>query len=132
MAQGNVEIVRRILLEWEQGNFGGVQESFDPALHFETFMPDASENVVTRGIPEFQAFGRDWLAQWRNYRIVAEEFEEIGDDKVFVAVRQLAEGRRSGVQVDSAGYAVWTLRDGRVVALSLHYDREDARRVAGH
>jgi ketosteroid isomerase-like protein len=131
MSQENVEIVRRILTEWEHGDFRAPAKLLDPEIAFETFMPDANENVVAHGSTEFQAFTRDWLAQWRDYRIVAEEFQEVGQDKVFVSVRQIAVGRHSGVEVESAGFSVWTLQHGKVINLSLHYDRDKALKAAG-
>ena len=131
MSQENVEIVRLVLAEWERGDFRAPAKLLDPEIAFETFMPDANENVVAHGFAEFRAFTRDWLAQWRDYRIVAEEFQEVGQDKVFVSVRQVATGQHSGVEVQSPGFSVWTLRRGKVVKLSLHYDRDKALEAAG-
>ena len=131
MSQENVEIVRLILTEWERGNFGAPAKVFSPEVRFETWMPDAAENAVARGLAELEHFTRDWLAQWQGYRIVGDEFQAVGPDKVFVAVRQLAQGRQSGVEVESPGFSVWTLRDGEVVKLSLHYDRDSAVKAAG-
>jgi ketosteroid isomerase-like protein len=131
MSRDNVDIVRLILTEWERGNFSAGAKLFDPEVTFETFMPDATENVIARGSAEFAAFTRDWLSQWREYRIVGDEFQEVGRDKVFVAVRQLARGRHSGAEVESPGFSVWTLRGGKVVKLSLHYDRDKALEAAG-
>jgi ketosteroid isomerase-like protein len=131
MSQENVEVVRLILAEWEQGNFGAGAKLLDSEITFETFMPDASENVVTRGSAQIEAFTRDWFAQWRDYRVVGQEFLEVGRDKVFVSVRQVAVGRHSGVEVESPGFSVWTLRRGKVVKLSLHYDRDKALEAAG-
>jgi ketosteroid isomerase-like protein len=94
-------------------------------------MPDANESTVAKGLGEVEAFTRSWLAQWDEYRIVAEEFRAVERDKVLVSVRQVAKGRRSGAQVESPGFSVWTLRDGKVVGLSLHYDRAEALEAAG-
>jgi ketosteroid isomerase-like protein len=131
MSQENVETVRRILAEWENGDFRATAMLLDSEITFETFMPDASENVVAHGTAEFEAFTRDWLAQWRNYRVVGERFREVGQDKVFASVRQVATGQHSGVEVESPGYSVWTLRAGKVIKLSLHYDRDKALEAAG-
>jgi hypothetical protein len=131
MSQENVETVRLILGEWAQGDFGASAKLLDPEITFATFMPDANENVLAHGLVEVESFTRDWLAQWRNYRIVGESFQEVGPEKVFVSVRQLATGRHSGVEVDSPGFTVWTLQRGRVVKLSLHYDRTEALQAVG-
>lgn len=131
MPPGNVQIVRTILDQWEHGNFASETMLFDPEITFETFMPDASEKVVVHGSTEVGAFTREWLAQWSNYRIVAGEFRAVGPDKVFVSLRQVGTGRYSGVEVDSPGFSAWTLRDGKVVELSLHYDEDEARQAVG-
>ncbi len=131
MSQENVEVVRNILREWAEGDFGASAKLLDSDITFETFMPDANENVVAHGFVEIEAFTREWLAQWRTYRIVGEEFRPVGPDKVFVSVRQIATGSHSGVEVDSPGFSVWTLHRGRVVKLTLHYDREEALEAAG-
>ena len=131
MSQENVEIVRLILAEWERGDFRAPVKLLDPEMTFETFMPDAKEKVVAHGTAEFQAFTRDWLAQWRSYRIVGERFQAVGRDKVFASVRQVAIGQHSGVEVESPGFSLWTLRAGKVIKLSLHYDRDMALEAAG-
>ena len=102
-----------------------------PEITVETFMPDAGEPVSLNGIGEFEVFMRDWLAQWELYRVTGEEFQEVGEDKVLVCGRQIATGHRSGAAVESPAFAVWTFRDGRVVSLTLHYDRDDALKAAG-
>jgi ketosteroid isomerase-like protein len=126
----NVEIVRGILSRWGEGDFGN-SDSLDPEIEFETFMPDAGQDVTAHGVDELAAFGREWLSTWRSYRMIAEEFRDVGDDRVFVSVRQAAVGEHSGVEVDSPGFSVWTLRAGKVTKLSLHYDREAALEAAG-
>jgi ketosteroid isomerase-like protein len=130
-AAENIETVRRILDAWGQGDFRTQADALDPDIAFETFMPDAVENVVARGSAQLEAFTREWLAQWRDYRVVGEEFRVIGPDRVFVSVRQVGTGGHSDVEVDSPGYTVWRLRDGKVVELSLHYDRGEALGTAG-
>jgi ketosteroid isomerase-like protein len=131
MSQENVEIVRRVLAEWERGDFRAAAKLLDPEIAFETFMPDANEIVVAHGTAEFEAFTRDWLAQWRNYRMIGERFQEVGQDKVFASVRQVATGQHSGVEVESPGFSIWTLRAGKVIKLSLHYDRDMALEAVG-
>ena len=129
MSPANADIVRTILDEWGKGDFASSAGLYDEDITFETFMPDTGK-VSAHGLYEMQAFTRDWLAQWSSYRIAAVEVEETRPDTVLATVRQLAAGKHSGTEVDSSGYAVWRFEDGKVVALSLHYDRDEARRAA--
>jgi ketosteroid isomerase-like protein len=82
MSQENVEIVRGILDTWEQGDFRTAADLFAPDVTSEAFMPDATHNLVARGLAEVKLFTRDLLAQWRAYRIVAEEFKDVSGGKV--------------------------------------------------
>jgi ketosteroid isomerase-like protein len=131
MAQENVEIVRSIYVEWEQGNLAAAVELFDPEIVFESFMPDSRERIVARGRHEVEAFTRDFLLHTRDYRMIGEEFREIGRDKVFVAGRQATIGRQSGVAIDSPAFWVWTFRNGKVVRLLFEIDREKALKAGG-
>jgi ketosteroid isomerase-like protein len=131
MSQENVEIVRRTYAEWERGNFAGAVELFDPNLVFESFMPDSSERIIARGPEGTESFMREFLAQWRDYRLFGEEFEQVGRDKVLVSGHQAATGRQSGVAVEGPIFSVWTFQDRRVIRLVFERDRQRAREAAG-
>jgi ketosteroid isomerase-like protein len=131
MSQENVEIVRRIYAEWERGNFQAALPVLDREITFETFMPDSNEIVVLHGLDRLEDFMRDWFGQWEAYRVTGDEFRAVGTDHVVVAGRQAGTGRRSGVEVDSPGFTVWTFRAGKVVRLLAHYDRDSALEAAG-
>jgi ketosteroid isomerase-like protein len=131
MSEKNVEVLRSIYDEWQQGHLGAGRKTFDPEITVETFMPDASETVTLQGLDQFEEFVRDWLTQWQDYRVTGEGFQEIEADKVLVSGRQIATGHRSGVAVESPAFAIWTFRQGKVVKLSLHYDRHEALKAAG-
>jgi ketosteroid isomerase-like protein len=131
VSRENVEIVRRIYAEWERGNFAAGLTWFAADIRFEVFMPDASENVTAHGLTELRDFMGSWFAQWQNYRIMGDEFRAVGDDKVFVGGRQAGTGHRSGAEVESPGFGVWTFRGGKVVELFVHYNRHKALEAAG-
>jgi ketosteroid isomerase-like protein len=131
MSEENVELVRRTYAEWERGNMTAGVELFDPEIVFESFMPDANERVVANGPGEVGSFMRDFLGQWRDYRLIADEFREVGKGKVFVAGRQAATGRQSGVGVESPMCSVWTFRNGKVVGLLFEPDIQTALEAAG-
>ena len=126
----NVEIVRRTYAEWELGNMSAGVDLFAPGIVFESFMPDAPERVVAHGRDEVEAFMREWLGQWRDYRLIGVEFREVGKDKVFVAGRQTATGRHSEVAVEALISSLWTFREGKVIHLLFERGR-DALKAAG-
>lgn len=123
--------MRRVYADWALGNMTAGVELFDPQIVFESFMPDASERAVATGTREVERFMRELLAQWRDLRIVGEDFRQVGDDRVFVAGRQTATGRDSGIAVADTICSVWTFRDGRVVRLLFERDRQKALEAVG-
>lgn len=131
MSRENVELVRGVYAEWAQGKMTAGIELFDPEIAFESFMPDASERVAATGPAGVEAFMREFLAQWRDFRIVGKEFREVGPEGVFVEGRQSATGRESGVVVTQPLCSAWTFEDGRVVRLVFDVRRQEALRAAG-
>lgn len=129
MSEENVDSVRRTYAEWARGNMRAGVELFDAEVVFESFMPDANERIVANGPAEVEAFMRDFLDQWRDYRLVGDEFRAVGPNRVLVRGYQAATGRHSGVAVEDAMYSVWTFRDGKVVHLVFDRDREKALEV---
>ena len=130
MSEENVELVRRTYVEWSQGDMQAGVDLFDPEIVFESFTPDASERIVVTGPANIAAFMEEFLSQWREYRLFADELHDAGD-VVFVAGHQTALGRHSGVSVKDTLCSVWTFRGGKVVHLLFDRDREMALEAAG-
>jgi ketosteroid isomerase-like protein len=131
MSQENVEIVRRIYAQWQLGNMQAGTERFDPEIVFESFVPDASERIVVSGPAGVEGFMREFLRQWREYRLFGMEFREVDPTRVFVVGHQTAFGRESGVAVEDTLFAIWTFRDGKVIHLIFERDRQRALEAAG-
>jgi ketosteroid isomerase-like protein len=131
MSEENVEVVRSIYSEWERGNMTPGLGHFDQQIMFESFMPDSTERVVVQGLDAIAGFMQEFLAQWRDYRMVGEEFREVGNDTVFVRGRQAGTGRQSGAAVESPAFSTWTFRDGKVVRLVFERYEQAALEAAG-
>ena len=124
-------MVRQIYAEWQRGNMKAGVERFDPEIVFESFMPDASERIVANGAAEVEAFMREFLRDWRDYRMIGDEYRKVSETSVFVRGRQAAVGRESGATVEDTLFSVWTFRDGKVVHLIFDRDRHSALKAAG-
>jgi ketosteroid isomerase-like protein len=116
MSDANVEVVRRFL-----------SDEVDEALAY------ADPGIVWNPIEELPAQGHDavrtslahWKAEWDDYRVMPEEFVDMGD-RVVVTVRLRGRGRGSGVEVDALFYDVYTLRDGKIVRMDQFTERSEA------
>jgi ketosteroid isomerase-like protein len=75
-----------------------------------------------------------WLAQWvegfENWSIDVEEVFD-AEDQVVTIVRQHANPRQGGPEVEMRFAQVWTFRDGLVARMEMYADRDEALQAAG-
>jgi ketosteroid isomerase-like protein len=139
MSQENVERLRAVYAEWATGNFRAGGELFAPDVVFEPAeritvaggarLADGRSSVFL-GRDAIAEYMREFLAQWSDFRIDAEEFVEAGDT-IIVAERQHGTGKASGVETQMTLSSVWTFRDGLVVRVRWVSERERALEAAG-
>jgi ketosteroid isomerase-like protein len=122
MSRDNVEIVRRFL---------AVADA-EEALTY------ADPGIVWNPIEELPSQGHDavrtsvayWRAEWDDYEVLPEDFEEVGDS-VIATVRLRGRGRSSGLEIDARFYDVYTLRDGKIVRMDQFTERSEALAAVG-
>ena len=125
MSQENVEVVRAILANWEEGDYSSIDWA-DPDIAFR-----AAEGE-TRGLDALGDQWRQFLTVWDHFATKPERFIDAGDDRVLVLVRFEGRGRASGAPVTSfTGGQLFTLREGKVVRLALYTDTKEALEAAG-
>src|SRR2546430_3190371 len=71
---------------------------------------------------------RDFLAAWGDYRVVADEYRELDGERVLVLLTASARGRASGLEAKGGtkGANLVQVREGKVVALTMYWDRDRA------
>ena len=116
MSQGNVDIVRRFLVE----DLDEALTYADPAIVW-----NPVEESSARGHDAVRASTSRWKSEWNDYELIPEEFADMGD-RVVVTVRFRARGRGSGIEVDARLYDVFTLRDGKIVRMDQFAERSEA------
>jgi ketosteroid isomerase-like protein len=79
------------------------------------------------GMTEVIALLRD---SWTEWRFEAERFIEAAD-RVLVLIRVVAKGGASGLPSERETAHVWSVRDGRLVAIQVFRDRADAVAAVG-
>ncbi len=129
MSRENVEIVRRGYEALRAGNLSGVLDLLHPSAEIRSAResPDGGVSIGHAGLLS-------------NFSRAEESFDELhyepeelldAGDRVVVFVRMRARGRTSGLVVDDRLAHVWTLRDGKGIALDIHRDRLEALDAAG-
>jgi ketosteroid isomerase-like protein len=123
----NRDLVRSIYADWERGDFRDTGWA-DPGLEF-VIAGGLVSSSVTRGLEATGSTWREFLADWQDFRALAEEYRELDDERVLVFHHFGGRGRRSGADVgptESRGATLFHVLDGRVTKLVLYPLREDA------
>jgi ketosteroid isomerase-like protein len=130
LAERNIEALRPIYAEWARGNFRPRFEVYSPEMEWgwsEEF--PGLEGVGPDDTDRSERL-RQWLAGWEDWRCEAEDYVADGDS-VVVLTRYRGRGKVSGASVDTIGAHVWTLREGKVVRLTIYSSRDKALEAAG-
>jgi ketosteroid isomerase-like protein len=131
MSEEDVTRLRALYAEWARGDF----RRSDLFAEDWEFAPGSVGDWPALGKEAATKQFREFLSEWRDFRIIAEDFDDLGvtpeGDVVLVTERQYGTGRGSGVAVDATFYAVWTFRNERVTSARWYTDRAKAFEAAG-
>lgn len=120
-----IELMKQEFARYNRGDFDGLR----------TYIAD---DVVVERVGDLPAV-HGWDA-FRRQILEPDAFEwmrlhprdwVINGDKVLLHVDIHAKGAGSGIEMDIAGFMVWTVRDGIVVRIASFTEEEDARAAAG-
>jgi ketosteroid isomerase-like protein len=130
MSNENADLIRRAYEAYASGDLAAMLELVDPDLEW-TYLDPALEHPtpqVCHGRHELEQVLRHWTEHG-----VGVTLDEVasGGELVMVGVRTPGVGADHGRLGDDRAYSVFTVRDGRIVALRDCRDREEARRLAG-
>jgi ketosteroid isomerase-like protein len=130
MSQANLDLLRR--------GFEHVARTGEllPEIGHPDFVWDTT--TFRGGINPETCVGLDetnrWLARWvegfENWSIDVEEVFDAGD-QVVTTVRQHANPRQGGPEVEMRFAQTWTFRDGLVARMQMYADRDEALQAAG-
>jgi ketosteroid isomerase-like protein len=130
MSNENAELIRRAYQAYASGDLDGMLELADPDLEW-TYLDPALERPtlqVCHGRQELEQVLRHWAEH--GLRVELEEVTSAGE-LVMVGVRTPGIDAHHGRRGDDRAYSVFTVREGRIVALRDCRDRQEALQVAG-
>ena len=126
MSSANLDLVRSIYAAWERGDYSSTDWA-DPEIEYGTADGPAPGGVT--GVPAMAAVTRDWMSVWQEWRVEADKYRELDDERVLVLVRYSGRGQASGMeigQVRTTGATLFHVRSGKVSRLIFYLDRERA------
>jgi hypothetical protein len=125
----NIAMLRRGYEAISRGDFDSVMEMLDPeiVMHDRPESPDAGTYHGHAGALEALRQTDDFFD---DVEMAPEEMHESGD-QIVVVLTLRGRGRESGVPVEERIAHLWTVREGRALALRAFTDPGDALRAAG-
>jgi hypothetical protein len=126
MSGANLDLVRSIYADWARGDFRS-GEWPDPGIEF--VMPDGPEAGSWAGIADMAVAWFARLNAWEDFRVEAEEYRELDDERVLVFDVRSGRGKTSGMDVrhiGSNGAALFYVRGWRVTRLVIYAERKNA------
>ena len=125
-ASANLDVVRSIFAAWERGDFSSAEWAH-PQIEF--IFADGPHPGTWIGLAGMARANGDFLSAWDGWRIEADEYRALDDERVLVFTRMSGSGKTSGAELtrmrDRAAN-LFHLRSGRVTRLALYWDRDRA------
>jgi ketosteroid isomerase-like protein len=122
----NLDLVRSLYTAWERGDWSSAAWAH-PEIEFVS-----ADGPVRFSVSGVGALGEAWgefLQTWEEWRVEAEDYRVLDDERVLVLIRIGGRGKASGLEVDqmsAKGANLFHIRDGKVTRLALYWDRQRA------
>jgi ketosteroid isomerase-like protein len=143
MSRENVELVKHLSptgvdlvelfvtdQEGDEPLVSGSSDTFADDFQVRFISGEPGWDMEHRGAEGLIAGWREWLEPWESYRMDTEELLDAGDE-VVTLIRVRARTARDGVVVEHSPAAVWSISEGKVVAIRFYLEREQAMKAAG-
>jgi ketosteroid isomerase-like protein len=133
MSEENVEVVRRVYDAAARRDAETVLALYDPKIEWDWTRVSGlfGQGGLYRGREALQRWFQEWSEGLDHIEYEAEELIAAGDDRVISEAYMRGRGRASGIEVASTLYAVWTIREGKIVQVVWFPTRAEALEAAG-
>ncbi len=126
MASANLDLVRSINAAHEHGNFRSAEWAH-PEIDY--VIADGPSPGRWTGLARMAETFRGNLIGWKDFRIEADDYRELDDERILVLTRSTARGRAGGLvagQMRAKGAVLYHIKGGKVTRLVYYWDRERA------
>ena len=131
MSDENLEIVRRVIRYFADGDIEAALADVDPEATLDWSNSDAPDSGVYTGHIAWRAFYQARDDAFGELRFDSVEFLTPADDTVVLIAHVQQRGRASGIEVESRGCSIWTLCDGKIVRFKIYQSSDEALKAVG-
>ena len=130
MSEENVEVVRRALEAFSQGDLEAIFAACDPEIELQVSDAYFDAPRTYHGHEGIRELFAAQAEVFDPFRLEPEELLDAGD-RVLVIARAGGLARASGVEVLGRFGHLWTIREGKVVAIEEFKDPDEALEATG-
>lgn len=131
MSQANVELAKRVIGAFNRRDVDGIVECLNSDIEWFPAMSLTLGGNALRGREGIESYVREVSDTWEEYRVVGQDFRDLGDDRVLALSRVEGRGAGSGGLVDAEMGQVFDLRDGKISRVRTYLDRGEALKAVG-
>jgi ketosteroid isomerase-like protein len=129
MSRANVEIAKQVIDAFNRRDVDAIFACVNPDVEWFPAMTLGGGPLREReGI---ESYIREVNDTWEEYRVVGQEFRDLGEDRVLVLSRVEGRGAGSGGLVDAEMGQIFDFRDGKIGRVRTYLDHGEALRTAG-
>ena len=130
MSQENVEVVRRAIAAFIEGDYERLTDLSDPEVEYDVSRTSPESRVV-RGPEEILAVLEEWVDTWDEHQVELIELIDAGGERVVAVIQERGKLKGSDTWVEHPRGVVYTVRNQRVFRYEEHEDRAQALEAAG-
>ena len=130
MSQSNLELAKRVIDAFNRRDVDAIFECVNPDVEWFPAM-SVTFGGGLRGREGIESYVREVSDTWEEYRVVGQDFRDLGEDRVLVLSRVEARGAGSGGLVDTEMGQVFDSCDGRIARVRTYLDHGQALKAVG-
>jgi len=131
MSQANLEIAKRVIDAFNRRDVDAILEFVNQDVEWFPAMPVTFGGGALRGREGIESYIREVSDTWEEYRVVGQDFRDLGGEEVLVLSRIEGRGAGSGGLVDAAMGQIFDFRDGKIARVRTYLDHGEALKAAG-
>jgi uncharacterized protein len=131
VSQANVETAKRVIDAFNHRDLDAILKCVNQDVEWFPAMPVTSGGGALRGREGIESYLREVSDTWEEYRVVAQDFRDLGDDQVLVLSRVEGRGAGSGGLIDAPMGQIFDFRDGKISRVRTYLDHGEALRAVG-
>ena len=125
MSSENLDLVRSIYADWERGDYSSAEWA-DREIEYTLDELGVFPRETWSGLVGMARAARTRIEVIEDFRLQAEEYRELDNDRVLVLDRRTGRMKHSGIELPSVGAHLFNIHPGRVIRLIAYSDRDRA------